>query len=197
MTGYGYGMTPGLVSPESRINTPLQSCVSAGAGCAGAAACEDEAHQAFFAESREEVCGTDLDVMGWWVVFGVVIAVVGGARAPADEEVALVGSILDPIEPHVDCLGPLDFGAAVGESVGCGVVRGDAGWLCWGPADFNQDLAKVDCFLTIVKEGGDFGLGGGRHDVSQDAALHVDGAIGSGVVLRLIDIAQVEVASDS
>jgi hypothetical protein len=58
-------MTQGLVSPESRINTPLQSCVSAGAGCAGAAACEDEAHLAFFAVSCEEVCGADLDVMGW------------------------------------------------------------------------------------------------------------------------------------
>jgi hypothetical protein len=104
-----------------------------------------------FAVSREEVCGADFDVMGWCVVFGVVIAVVGGARGPADSELALVGATLDPIEPHVDCLGPLDFGAAVGESIGRGVIRCDSGWLCLGPADFSKDLADMDCLLAIVE----------------------------------------------
>jgi hypothetical protein len=91
MTGYGYGMTPGLVSPESRINTPLQSGVWTWAVCACAASCE-------------EVGWPYFDVVGWRVMLGEVVTMVGLAAAPSNSKLPLFHSILNPIEAHAFCM---------------------------------------------------------------------------------------------
>jgi hypothetical protein len=40
-------------------------------------------------------------MMCWGMVFGVVIAEIGGSRSPIDGVLALVDAILQPVEAHV------------------------------------------------------------------------------------------------
>ena len=64
-----------------------------------------------------------------WMVLGEVVCQVEVPFLPVDSELALLHSILNPVEAHVHSLGTLYFSSAIGKSIGCGVVRGDSGWL--------------------------------------------------------------------
>ena len=59
-----------------------------------------------------------LAVMGRRMVFGVIITTICRSRAPENYELALAGSIYDPIETHVYCLGSLLFDCFVCETLG-------------------------------------------------------------------------------
>ena len=45
-----------------------------------------------------------------------------GSKPPVNDELALLGLVLNPIKSHVNGLGPFLFDGAVGESDGKGVV---------------------------------------------------------------------------
>jgi hypothetical protein len=64
------------------------------------------------------------------MVLRVIVGDVVGARGPEYKELALLGSVADPIEPHVHGAGALLLDGAVDDSVCCGVVDLDRGsWL--------------------------------------------------------------------
>ena len=50
------------------------------------------------------------------VILGVVVAKIGAARFPIEQELFLEGPILDPIKTHVDCLQLLLFGHVIDEA---------------------------------------------------------------------------------
>ena len=58
-----------------------------------------------------------------WMVFSVVVAQVQASGLPVDEELFLLGPILDPVKAHVNC--PLAFllYSVDGKTLGCGVIH--------------------------------------------------------------------------
>jgi hypothetical protein len=70
-------------------------------------------------QQPEYVSWSDFDVVGWWVVFGEVITMVGFAASPSDTELVLFDPVLNPIELHIHGFGMLEFGAFVGKAIGC------------------------------------------------------------------------------
>ena len=55
-----------------------------------------------------------------------------------DAELSLFDTVLDPVEPHIHCLGVFNFGAAIGKAVGGGIVGDDSGRALWGVAYFME-----------------------------------------------------------
>ena len=62
-----------------------------------------------------------------WVMLGVLVANIGAARFPIDQELFLESPILDPIKTHVDCLQLILFDCVFGEAFSCRVVDTDRG----------------------------------------------------------------------
>jgi hypothetical protein len=58
-------------------------------------------------------------MMGWWVVFGDVVAHVLGARAPVNLELFLIDSVFEPVESHVECFRAFLFDEGCEDSMGC------------------------------------------------------------------------------
>jgi hypothetical protein len=93
------------------------------------------------------------------VVFGVVITLVVGARAPVDEKLSLIDSITNPIKSHVHGAGSALFDGVTGDPGCCGVVCFDGcGWLRM--AEFVKGGAEDSGFLSIDEEATDFGFSG-------------------------------------
>ena len=74
-------------------------------------------------------------------MFGVVVAFVLVARIPVDVEVLLLCAVLDPVEPHVNCLGSFLFDRVIGETHSGGVIDLDRCGGCWLP-HIHQHLAN-------------------------------------------------------
>ena len=69
-------------------------------------------------------------VMGYWMMFTGIISKVVSARRPVNVELALLGTILDPIVAHVNDLRALLLTEFVGNFVGSAVVcLPGYGWL--------------------------------------------------------------------
>jgi hypothetical protein len=134
-------------------------------------------------------------VMGWWVVFGEIICMVGGSTGPFDCQLALFYAVLYPIEPHIHGFQSFDFGPLVSKPICCGVVRSDLGRSRLGPTQFLENLAIVDSLLARVEEGCNFRFRCCCHDVFENSALNMNGTVGGRVIGRLCAIPQVEVAS--
>ena len=80
------------------------------------------------------------------MVFGWVIAQVGGPRGPIHKELLLTDAVLYPVIAHVHCAGLLLFHRLVGNSHGSGVV--DLDWCGWlGVVHFGQGGADGHCLL--------------------------------------------------
>ena len=60
--------------------------------------------------------------MAWVIVFGVVFPEVGASGGPVNLEVALAGTIPDPVEVHVNCLRPFLLDSIVRKPHRCGVI---------------------------------------------------------------------------
>ena len=69
-----------------------------------------------------EVDGAHADVVSGRMMLGDVVAEVFMTWSPGDEELALFRAVLDPIETHVYCLGPLLIDIVDGEVNCCSVV---------------------------------------------------------------------------
>ena len=68
-------------------------------------------------------------MMGWWVVFCIVISHVFSSWLPVDEKLALLDSVSDPVESHVHGSRSALFDGVVGYAGSSGVVSFD--WCWW------------------------------------------------------------------
>ncbi len=75
-----------------------------------------------------KIGGSHAAMMRCGVVLGKIIGKIGGARAPLDIELALLDSILNPIETHVHWTGLALFHGFVCKSYSRGIVDLDWGW---------------------------------------------------------------------
>ena len=82
-----------------------------------------------------------------------------------DIEVALIGSVADPIEAHVDCFRRLLLDGSIDDAVGGRIVCLERGCRLF-VAHFGKSCAQYGGFFRIEEEGADFGFSGGGHDVA-------------------------------
>ena len=124
-------------------------------------------------------------MMGRGVVLGKVISKVLGAKTPIHDVVSLADTILYPIKPHVHGFGLALAGGPVGDDNGAGVVslNRSGGLLA---AHFSQGNAQGGSVFGIVKKAGEFSFGGGGHDILDDDADGIEGAIVGGWCGRLL-----------
>ena len=71
-------------------------------------------------------------------------------------ELAILDSVLDPVEAHVHGFGSLDLGAFVGKAIGGGIICSESSGFNLFTAYFFEDLSDVGTFLAIVEEGAYF-----------------------------------------
>ena len=77
-----------------------------------------------------EIEGSHCSVVGWSMVFGDVICKVSCSRLPVDGELALIDAVPEPVESHVDGLGPLLFHCSCEDAFGAFIVSLEwGGWL--------------------------------------------------------------------
>jgi hypothetical protein len=89
--------------------------------------------------------------MGCRVILGVVVSKVDFSRCPIDMELVLLGPIADPVETHINGLGPLLFYGSIDDAISCGIVGAKRrGWLL--VSEFDQCCAEGHGLLSIVKE---------------------------------------------
>jgi hypothetical protein len=106
-------------------------------------------------------------VVGWRVVFGVVVGKIVCSLSPMDEELALADSVADPVEAHIHGFGSSLFDCFVADSGGTGVVGLDgSGWL-W-MAHVVEDGSEHGSLFAVVEQGGKFSFGGGREYWHED-----------------------------
>jgi hypothetical protein len=54
---------------------------------------------------RRRICWSECLVVGRRVVFSEVVCHIGRPRIPMDSKLVLMNAVLQPVEPHVNCLG--------------------------------------------------------------------------------------------
>ena len=82
------------------------------------------------------------------VLFGNVVPKVALAWSPVDAEVATLDLVLDPIESHVNCLGPSLVDGLVDNHISRDVVGDHGGGWLW-VAHFGQGLLEDHGFLAV------------------------------------------------
>ena len=97
------------------------------------------------------------------------ICQVVGTIAPDDDEMTLLHSILDPMEPHVHCFGLLRLDSLVGEANSGRIVTVDGGGVL-GVAEGGKDSTVYFTQTSVHKEGGVLGFSGGGADNGNEAA---------------------------
>ena len=112
-------------------------------------------------------------------MLGVVVAKIVATRAPVDKELSLMDAVLDPVEEHVHGFGLALTDGAVGDTGGAGVVGLNG---CWRlrMAHFGEGGAESDAVTGIVEEAGKLRFGGRGHDVAEDGADGMNGAVVGG-----------------
>ena len=103
------------------------------------------------------------------VMLRVVVGEVQTSGAPIDKELAKFRAILEPVMVHVDGLGSFLFDCVVGESR-AGRVVGLDGRGRLRVTKFFEGSANWYCLSCSHVGRGDFGFGGGAHDISHDLA---------------------------
>jgi hypothetical protein len=114
--------------------------------------------------------------MGWGMVLGELIGEIVFTGTPMNNELALLDSIADPVESHVDCFGPALFDCFVGNASGTGIV-GLVWCGCLWMAHFLECNTEWDTVASVVEHGAEFCLGGRCHDVPHNGADSVNGAV--------------------
>ena len=126
-----------------------------------------------------QVDWSHLHVMGGGMVLGKIVCKVKFAFGPYDNEVALVDTIRYPVEAHVHCLGPFEFGALCGKAMGGGIFSNDLCGLQLLAPKFFEYLPEEHRLLSIVEKGSNFGFQRYRNHMFEDASFDVDRAIGA------------------
>ena len=110
------------------------------------------------------------------VMLREVFTKIGATRAPANEEMATTGAILNPIKVHVNGFGYFLFNGVIGKTCGSEVVYIDRGRRL-GVSDLGKGGANGNGLLTVEKSGSNFGFGGGGHYIANNIGKGEDGAI--------------------
>jgi hypothetical protein len=126
------------------------------------------------------------------VVFGEVISVIVLPLLPMDSKLSSVYSILDPVEPHIHCLGSFNLGSSIGKAVGGGIICSNASRCRLFSTHFLEYGPDMGGLLAVLEQDANLSLGGCRHNMSQDSTLDVDRAIGIVDIWGLILVAQVD-----
>ena len=93
-----------------------------------------------------------------------------------DDELALLYSVLDPVETHVDGFGAPLFDGGIGNAGGTCIVRLDqCGAL--GMSHVFKGLAEYGTVFAVVEQRSGLGFGGGGHNCFDDGGVHMNGAI--------------------
>jgi hypothetical protein len=77
---------------------------------------------------------------------------------PMDGELALLDSIADPVEAHVNCFGSALFYCFVGNASGTGIVGLNL-CCCLRMSHFLECNAEWDAVASVVEYSAEFGLG--------------------------------------
>ena len=117
-----------------------------------------------------QVGGTHFDVMCWRVVLALVVGKIGGSRLPVHFELALFGSVLDPIEAHIDGFGSLLFDCVISDVRGSAVVGLDRGWWLIVAQFFETGSNKGAGFFSVVEQCAEFSFGDAGNDFAEDLA---------------------------
>ena len=97
--------------------------------------------------------------MGCGVVLGEVVGHIFVAWAPVDKELALVDSVLDPVETHVHGFGFASVNSAISDTCSCGVIGLDG--CCWLQMfHLDESGAESGAVSGIVEQTSKFGFGG-------------------------------------
>ena len=118
--------------------------------------------------------------MGRGMVLGEVVCQVAGAFLPVDAELALTHAVFDPVEAHVDGFGAALLDSVVGNAH-CAFVVGDEWGRRLGPSHFAKRSLDGTGLLAIEEEATDFGFSCRGHDIVQDPANDMNGAVEGGV----------------
>lgn len=95
-----------------------------------------------------QVGGSHSAMVGRGVVLGVVVSKVCGSRFPLDMILALLDSVLEPVEPHVNSFGAMLFDCVVEDAIGTGIVNLErGGWL--GMTELEEGLPDRHSVLGI------------------------------------------------
>ncbi len=135
-SGLGTGLGTGC---GTGFNTPSQVTQS----CCGIELIEDE--------------WTHILMMFCRMMLGVVIGNVGGTGGPKNTELFLVYAIADPVEPHIDCLGPLLLDGAIHDA-GRRRVVGSYGSRWLRVPHFMECDPEYCAIFCIVEQPTDFGF---------------------------------------
>jgi hypothetical protein len=85
------------------------------------------------------------------VILGVIICKIEFSRDLIDMVLVLLGPIVEPVEAHINGIGPLLFYGAIDDAISCGIVGAKRrGWLL--VSEFNQRCAEGHGLRSIVKE---------------------------------------------
>jgi hypothetical protein len=76
----------------------------------------------------------------WRMMFGEIIGKYGTAGLPVHTEIALMDTVMHPIEVHVDGFGAALFDCVVDDSVSTGIVDLDRCWRLWPVHPFEGDM---------------------------------------------------------
>ena len=95
---------------------------------------------------------------------------------PVDKELVAASAVMDPVEAHVDGFGALLFDGVICKS-NSGLVVYLHGCGLLGVAEFAEQCADGDSFLSIDIGGEYFGFGVQSHDVGNDFRHGVNGSI--------------------
>jgi hypothetical protein len=98
------------------------------------------------------ICGSDVLMVRWCVVFSEIVGQVGRSWSPVDIKLFLLDAVLNPIELHLQCFGFLLFYLFVGKSVqgwGVGGVPFHVVCCVMGPPHVN---CRIMCRLRLLRQ---------------------------------------------
>jgi len=123
-----------------------------------------------------EICWAQGLMMRIWVVLGEVICFVGSTWSPKDVILALMDMITNPIEAHVNGLGPFLLDVVIGNASDSGIVHLNRGGGL-GMSKFVESNAQGTCMFGIEKQHAKFGLGSTCQDWLHDLIEHINGSV--------------------
>ena len=100
-------------------------------------------------------------------MLGEVVRKIVRAASPVYVELALLDSVLDPVESHVDGLGAALLDGVVGDTRGTRVVCLHRSCKLWVSHVLGHGSDGC-CFFSVEKEGAELGFGGGGEEDFHD-----------------------------
>ena len=110
------------------------------------------------------------------MVLAGVVGTIVLARFPINMKLALLNTVLDPVESHVNGLRAALFDAIGSQAITGAVVSFNRGGGL-GMSQFDEGGAVATSFLGVEKGGANFRFGGARKDIFHNNAEYVNGCI--------------------